>query len=284
MKLPIACNYSVVRFLPYPETGEFVNIGVVINSPQTGFFDFRIERRKFRRVANFFPELHAEVYREGILACADEIDRITAEIGISGKTADQIAIDPAFSADLFRELIRPRETLIRYSEPGTVLTPEPETLLNELFAHYVERMFAQEEDYQEEVMRKRVFKMLEDHKLISRFKQRQRVGNEEYRVSFPFVTEPRIGLIDKAIKPLNLAQNDSSKIFDHGEQWVNRVKRLQKIKAAPREILFTVNEPPVGSRMHSAFDEVCAELQAQGARILPAADEVAIIRFAKAES
>jgi hypothetical protein len=84
MKSPLACNYSVVRFRPYPETGEFVNIGVVVNSPQTGFFDFRIERRKFRRIANFFPELRAEVYREGILACIDEIDRIRAASGISG--------------------------------------------------------------------------------------------------------------------------------------------------------------------------------------------------------
>ena len=165
-----------------------------------------------------------------------------------------------------------------------MLTPEPETLLDELFAHYVERMFAQDTDYQEEVMRKRVFKMLQDHRLITRFKLRQRVGNEEYRVSFPFVTEPRIGLIDKAIKPLNLAQSDSSKIYDHGELWVNRVKRLQKLNVAPRNLLFTVNEPPVGSRMHTAFDEVCAELKARGAMVLPATDEAAIIGFAGTES
>lgn len=38
MKLSIPCNYSVIRFLPYPESGELVNIGVVVNSPQTGFF------------------------------------------------------------------------------------------------------------------------------------------------------------------------------------------------------------------------------------------------------
>jgi len=26
-----ACNYAMLRFLPYPETGEFVNVGVVVN-------------------------------------------------------------------------------------------------------------------------------------------------------------------------------------------------------------------------------------------------------------
>jgi hypothetical protein len=53
----IACNYSVIRFLPYPESGEFVNIGVVVSGPQTGFLDFRIERKKFGRIGKFFPEL-----------------------------------------------------------------------------------------------------------------------------------------------------------------------------------------------------------------------------------
>jgi len=30
MKNQLVCNFSVVRFLPYPETDEFVNVGVVM--------------------------------------------------------------------------------------------------------------------------------------------------------------------------------------------------------------------------------------------------------------
>jgi len=29
MTKPLACHYSVVRFCPYPESDEFVNVGVV---------------------------------------------------------------------------------------------------------------------------------------------------------------------------------------------------------------------------------------------------------------
>ncbi len=36
------CNYAPVRFLPYRETGEFVNVGVVLHCPQTDFFGFRL--------------------------------------------------------------------------------------------------------------------------------------------------------------------------------------------------------------------------------------------------
>ncbi len=284
MKLSITCNYSVIRFLPYPESGEFVNIGVVVSSPQTGFFDFRIERRKFRRIANFFPELRSGVYREAIHACSDEISRVKVGIGINGKNAYQTAIDSTFTTALFRELIRPRETIIRYSEPGTVMTHEPEALLDELFSHYVERMFAQEQDYQEEIMRKRVVEVLRAHQLLVRFKQGVRVGNEEYGFRWPFVTEPRIGFFEKAIKPLNLAQEDSTKIYDHGELWVNRVRRLRKLNLAPRQILFTVNEPPQTSRRHAAFVEVFNELEAEGTRVVRATEEPVIIDFAGHEN
>ena len=283
MKPSMTFNYSVIRFLPYPESGEFVNVGVVVSSPQTGFFDFRIERRKFRRIANFFPELHSEVYREGIYACAEEIGRMKAEIGINCKNAWQTAINPSFTTGFFRELIRPRETIIRYSEPGTVMTHEPEAVLNELFAHYVERMFAKEQDYQEEIMRKRVLEVLRTHKLLGKFKQEVRVGNEEYGFKLPFVTEPRIGFFERAIKPLNLSQDDSTKIYDHGEMWVNRIKRLQRMNLAPRDLLFTVNEPPTASRRHGAFSEVVAELEAQGTKVVRATDEKVIVDFASQE-
>ncbi len=29
----VACNYAIIRFLPYPETEEFVNVGVVLACP-----------------------------------------------------------------------------------------------------------------------------------------------------------------------------------------------------------------------------------------------------------
>ena len=38
------CFYSVLRFCPYRETDEFVNVGVILACPATGFLDFKFER------------------------------------------------------------------------------------------------------------------------------------------------------------------------------------------------------------------------------------------------
>ncbi|WP_153010653.1 DUF3037 domain-containing protein, partial [Pseudomonas sp. ADP] len=41
------CNYSILRFLPYPETGEFVNIGVVLLA-SNGEFHYKVETKRQR--------------------------------------------------------------------------------------------------------------------------------------------------------------------------------------------------------------------------------------------
>jgi hypothetical protein len=145
MKTRIACNYAVVRFLPYPEAGEFVNIGVVLHSPVTGFFDYRLlDEKRSSRVNGFFPELQKEHYRDALKHCAQELQRMRDEVGIAGQAAQQTKLNSAVGIALFRELLRPRETVIRFSSAGTALADEPEELLHDLFQRYVLRMFAME--------------------------------------------------------------------------------------------------------------------------------------------
>jgi hypothetical protein len=36
----VACTYAALRFLPYRETCEFANVGVVVCAPEAGFFGF----------------------------------------------------------------------------------------------------------------------------------------------------------------------------------------------------------------------------------------------------
>src|SRR5437016_3605991 len=89
----IVCNYATVRFLPYPEAGEFVNIGVVVHSPIEGFFDYLLETKRTRRVGGFFPELEIGNYRDAVKNCEDELKRMRNEIGISGENAAQMTLD-----------------------------------------------------------------------------------------------------------------------------------------------------------------------------------------------
>ena len=280
MKNGITCNYAIVRFLPYPEAGEFVNIGVVVQCPAAGFFDYLLETKRTKRVGGFFPELEIGIYRDAVKNCEDELKRMRNEVGINSKNAAQMTLDPQNAIAFFRELVRPRETVVRFSQAGSILTDDPAKALRELFEYYVLRMFASEPEYQEEIMHRRVAATLKAHRLITRFKP-AKIGTADYHVTFPFVHEPKIGLFERAIKPLNLGQDESTKIYDHGEQWINRIRRLQRMKKAPQRVLFPVHAPdPSSNRRRAAYNEMCDELRKVDVIVVPEGDEDAILHFA----
>lgn len=131
------CNYAVLRFLPYPETGEFVNLGVALHSPEIGFFDVLLESR-MKRVTDFFPELDKESFSAAREAIAAELDRVKSLIG---KTRA-----PDLGRRIFRDVVRPRESVFRFGEVRTVLTEDPKGLAAKLFAQYVSRQFGQSKE------------------------------------------------------------------------------------------------------------------------------------------
>jgi hypothetical protein len=45
------CHYAVLRFRPYAETGEFVNVGLAVVAPEAGEFAFKCDVRRRRRVS-----------------------------------------------------------------------------------------------------------------------------------------------------------------------------------------------------------------------------------------
>ena len=74
----VVCNYAIARFRPYRETGEFVNVGVVLVCPQAGYFDYLFETHDCQRITDFFPELDANVFKAGINGLLKELARVTA--------------------------------------------------------------------------------------------------------------------------------------------------------------------------------------------------------------
>ena len=57
--------------------------------------------------------------------------------------APQQTLDAQERLGVFRELVRPRESIFRFAEVSTVLADDPSAKLDELFQRYVHRQFAQ---------------------------------------------------------------------------------------------------------------------------------------------
>ena len=257
------CHYALLRFMPYREAEEFVNIGVVLACPKTGFLDILVERDKFRRVTDFFPEFKdrqvTTIYRDGLKILLGELDRFALQ-----SKHDRRLNHPQGAAQVretFLAITRPREAIFHFSAPRTLLTCNVEAQLQHLFDLYVERQLTDAPNSPEEHLRRELGRWLSESGLGKVYRE-EKIGPPERAVSFPFVMGPTEAPPSqlRAIKPLNLAQNQTGEVYRHGDHWVGNLRRLQRVNALPAATLFAVNQPPIGTPTHRAAAEICAEL------------------------
>lgn len=271
----IACRYAIIRFMPYRETEEFANVGIVLASPATGYFDFKLLTRRYGHITSFFDELDSHTYSSAIKLFAGELARIKS------LTESDQRQSPEELRSLFDALVQPREAIMRFSELRPRLADAPREALEQLFKHYVERDFVTPE-YKEYVVLKRVKQLVNSLKLDNPFRA-MHLGDEFASAQFPLVQAEAGGVARKVIKPFFLDQDEPSKIINHGGAWVDRVKRLRNRKLLPNDVLFAVDGPSqsAGNR-YIAFREICDDLSAFDIAVIRTQEERKIIEFATA--
>lgn len=272
-----ACRYAVVQFLPYPETGEFANVGIVLLCPETRYFGFRLQSpRQTRRITGFFERLDRGIYTRALDVFQQELQRVAGHLD---STVFPRA-DAEGARQLFSALTHPREAIVRFAPVRAILSAAPEQEVEALFGRYVEHDFATPE-HREKVLEKRIGQLLRGLSLVQPF-QAKTLGNEETRAHFPFVVMEAENPV-KAIKPLFLAQDEPHRIFEHADLWLPRMRRLRERNLLPAATLISIEGPPESdAKRFKAFAEVRRELTSLGMQTAPVDDEPAIRQFALA--
>ncbi|HQA11921.1 MAG: DUF3037 domain-containing protein [Zoogloea sp.] len=271
-----ACRYALLRFRPFVETGEFANVGVVLMAPDAGFFGYRLLTH-YSRITRFFHQLDREVYLRGRGLFKQEVDRFAADLRRLALGDGHATVDLPLAGQLFTEFVRPREAMLQFDDQRIALADDPQAKLDALFDHYIERNFVTRE-YQERLLETMVRKLLVGRQLGAAYRA-EKVGTPEFTVNFPFVHR-HDGRAARIIKPLYLAQDDSTKLLTHGGQWVDKVRRLRKRDALPEAVLFPVKAPARDTKPYQAFEEIREDLQATGVTVVAANDEESILKFA----
>jgi len=273
-----ACHYAIVRFMPFIETGEFANVGVVLFAPNSRYFGFKLLGNRYARVTHFFEQMDAKVFRAAMGTFRQELQRIDDMLKQTGIDRRFKALDRDGVLSLWGEVIKPRETMLRFSESRLVLADDACVKVRELYKYYVERDFVTPER-QEQILERGVRGWLSEAKLLEQFHS-ARVGNDEYHAQFPFVAGPE-DHPERVIKPLNLGYDDAARIIDHGGQWIVRINALKKRQLLPRKVLFAVNGPDDATARGRAKRDVVDELENTGVIVVPYEQTQSIIEFAR---
>ncbi|MDT0499681.1 MULTISPECIES: DUF3037 domain-containing protein [unclassified Halomonas] len=253
------CHYAVLRFQPYPETGEFANLGIVMLCSD-GTFLYRLETRHYKRITQFFSKLDKKVLLNARRSIADELARISSVM-------QKHASDSELQLSVFKHLTGPSESLLRFSRPGVIAAAKPEDALEKLFLNYVHHDFSQKPN-EEAQLTSQVTKWLRSFR--NRLYAERTLGSELLQVKFPLVWE-EAGTARQAVKPISFDLEDSSSIIEKGDKWEKRMRRLKNADQAPADTVFVCRAPEVksGPRL-KAYREIHQELTGTGlVRIVP---------------
>lgn len=274
----IACQYAIVRFAPFVETGEFANVGILMMAPQARFFAFKLETRRFGRITRFFEELDRKHYRQALGRLQDELERIHELLKTHGFDRRRKNVDVDLAQRMFTEIIRPRESTIRFSEPRVALAGDPAQKLQELFGFYVDRNFVTKE-YRENLLEKSVRKWLFQAQMGDRFAPNV-VGDDTFHLKFPFVQLDEEVPV-KIIKPLDFGLQEPTKILEKGGMWAFRLRQLKIRGKLPERVLFAVAGPDRPTKARDvAFRESVGSLEDEGIKVVDARERERILEFA----
>ena len=127
-----AFKYNLIRFQPSVETGEFAVIGGVVYSPQSHQLTYQLlQTDQLDRIHDFFRPIDHGILQGVLQRIESELTRIQ---NLIPKVDNPIV--------LYEELIRERESIIRFAPAGTIMGERIEDCTSDLFTRYIQRDFS----------------------------------------------------------------------------------------------------------------------------------------------
>jgi hypothetical protein len=285
-------NYAAVGFRPYPELGEFINVGIVAVEARSRYLGYKlIPPQRTRRVSVCFPQLDLALYKAGLKRLESELSALAIETNHWTDDARQVAKNHpaqgdflvAEEGDFFARLTAPQGSPFFYAARGTRLCDDLEATIASLYDRYVEHRHLTQADYEEKQLTRDIRKLLSTQRLGRLYREAPWVGTDAYHVGIPLAFTPRGSETpEKAIKPLNLARSTTTPIYTYGDEWIAKVNRLKRVGCLPAEFLFVVKMPEDGEERVAA-EEICEGLIREGVHVADIRDTDAILAFAKIE-
>lgn len=265
--------YTIVRFAPFSETGEFANIGIVGSNAATNFFGFKIQTKKYARITKFFNAFDTKIYRNAVSNLNAEMLRMKRLTNFNAKQLSLNFGTEALSVLLLQEMMRKKEGVIRFSDLRLSVTSDPESEVERLYKYYVDKDFVTPQ-YVEQLLEKSVKAQLRSLAEDDHFSE-MRITDGLYQARFPFVRIKNSAVV-AAIKPISLSQERPEAIIEHANRWSYALRRLRGAGKLPGRILLPAKAPDGGGKRNTAYHEAAAMLTDAGGQVIAEKDTAAL--------
>ncbi len=273
-----AFDFATIGFRPYAETGEFVTIGAVAFDPAKQDLGYALlERKRTGRIRRMFPALNPELYAEARRTLDRELESVSSSI-FSAPLASGAVAGPG----VFKAIVSPREGIFCFPVKGRTMAPDMATVLQKLRERFIDQKYLKSQSNVEGVMARQLARVLASANLLAVYTRNVKIGPEDYKVTFPFAHMAGESRADRVLRPLNFDQPTTTEIYNHGDEWIQKFKRLDRLGYRPDHCLITYRKPPLQDEQRShAFEELKEEFTGMNFIFVEEGDNARVLDFSR---
>ena len=256
----ITYTFTIVRYLHDKVTGEFVNVGVLLHAPSTGFLRAKCSSSA-HRLRRMFGRVDSEHIRDFLRYIERRAEHLNQDTGSA-----LLPLDPKETAATYAARILPPDDSSLQLAPVTGgVTDDPARELEALFERYVNRYMhgkAKTTRHDEEVLP--VFRRpLEERRLVHHL-QPKVIAAPDYEHEFPLAWKNGVWNTCDAV---SFDLMDSSDIIEKANKWLGRAKNLFE-SSEPFRLVLLVGEPRRPELVEASFTAERIIRKAEGEIVL----------------
>lgn len=267
------CQYTIIRFAPFAETGEFANIGLAMFVPALGELHFTLAPARFARVNKFFEDLEPGIFANALSMLKAELARLKHELPrVRGKNIGK---------QIFTDFTRRQSGLLHFSDIRVIRAENPAETATQLYEHYVGRSFNTRE-YRETVLQRNLKETFKRFKLERYYREEKiQAGLAEFKMPFVHRDENHLK-VKAAIKPLAFDQQALNSQVEHVDRWYARARHMIEAGIQPEAVMFAIDWDSVTDpKIRDYVKRFEWRVRKKGINTDSATNESALVEFAR---
>ncbi len=227
-------TYTVLRYVHDTTTGEFVNVGVALYSPDARYAN-ALCRGTYGRLSKVFPGVNGEHFKSLMRHIEARFEEVGAQF------AGHLPFDaPNSVEEIARRILPADDSSLQWSAVGSGRTADPASTLESLF----ERMVMRYEDRASRERRSeddvwRLFRRgLETHQLLQHLEPHT-IAVEDDEIQFQHTWQNGVR---HCLEPVSFDLSSAESIRDKAHRWLGRIASIADASEKFR-LYFMVAEP-----------------------------------------
>ncbi len=213
-------QYQLIRYTHDHFTGEFLNLGVIVYSPEVKYLDCKVANR-YQRLNNFFPSANGRFTKRILQHIERQVKKVAGSL-------HELFIPSFDLANITQKILPQDNSGISLSNVETAIDVDMTVALDSLFFEMVEKNTAEEGDknsLSDEDVWKNKYKQYFDQYNVSNTLTNHTVNTPNDTFSFDMAWKNEIW---HCYEPVSFYLVNKDSVKDKVYKWAGRVKGLQE--------------------------------------------------------